>query len=136
MEGDEGDEGPSSLVASSRVNGLALQSGRMCSVAMRTGRGVTLEQEVLFALREHRELFVSLTLGVVGYALGHALLALSAGSVAGALGKTPFDHPALPGISRLEPSIATASYVGLGAAIVKALSGSTLAAPRPTQEIG
>ena len=66
-------------------------------VPLSLGRGVTLENEVLFALRERRDLFRALTLGVVGYGAANALLALSAGALADAWGRTPFDHSGLPG---------------------------------------
>lgn len=99
----------------------------MSGVPSSLGRGATLEKEVLFALRHHRELIVELTLGVVGCGFANALLALSAGAVAEALGRTPFDHPVVPGGS-FGPSIEGASYVGLCAAIVKAGLGSLLSA--------
>lgn len=121
---------PSSLVARSRRNGLELQSEWMQGVPFfdKPGRRVTLEDQVLFALRHDRHSFVKLTLGVVGYAASHSLLALSAGAVAVAWGRTPFDHPALPAAWSWSPSIATASYVGLASAIVKAVTGTLLSA--------
>jgi ABC-type multidrug transport system fused ATPase/permease subunit len=96
----------------------------MCGVPIiEMSRRATLDQQLLFALSRHRALFVKLTLSVVGYSVGHALLGLSAGAVAGAWGKTPIDHAVLPGVWSLKPSIEAASYVGLGAAIVKAATG-------------
>jgi ABC-type multidrug transport system fused ATPase/permease subunit len=91
-------------------------------------RGVTLEKEVLFALRERRDLLKKLTLGVVGCGAANALLALSAGAVAAGWGRTPFDHPVLPGNWSRWPSIEAASYVGLGSAIVKAALGTLVSA--------
>lgn len=90
--------------------------------------GVTLEKEVLFALRERRDLSKKLTLGVVGCGAANALLALSAGAVAAGWGRTPFDHPVLPGNWSRWPSIEAASYVGLGSAIVKAALGTLVSA--------
>lgn len=100
----------------------------MQSLLIDAARRRTIEQRVLFALRDRPELLAKLTLGVVGYSVAHAALALSAGSVASALGTTPLDRPALSGIQSFEASIATASYVGLLAAIVKALAGTVLSA--------
>ena len=60
---------------------------------MLLGRGVTVEKAVLFALRERRGLWVRLTLSVVGFGAANALLAVSAGAIAEALSRTPFDHP-------------------------------------------
>jgi ABC-type multidrug transport system fused ATPase/permease subunit len=91
-------------------------------------RGVTLEKEVLFALRERRDLLKKLTLGVVGYGAANALLALCAGAVAEGWGRTPFDHPVLPGNWSTWPSIEAASYVGLASAIVKAAVGAQVSA--------
>jgi ABC-type multidrug transport system fused ATPase/permease subunit len=70
----------------------------------------------------------TLTLGVVGYGAANALLALSAGAVAEGWGRTPLDHPVLPGSWSRWPSIEAASYVGLGSAIVKAAVGSLISA--------
>jgi ABC-type multidrug transport system fused ATPase/permease subunit len=91
-------------------------------------RGVTLEKEVLFALRERHDLLKKLTLGVVGCGAANALLALSAGAVAAGWGRTPFDHPVVPGNWSRWPSIEAASYVGLGSAIVKAALGTLVSA--------
>ena len=77
-------------------------------VRLSLGRGATLEKEVLFALRERRDLLKTLTLGVVGYGAANALLALSAGAVAEGWGRTPFDHPVLPGSWSRWPSIEAA----------------------------
>ncbi len=84
----------------------------------------TLEREVLFELFSHRPLLAVLTLGVVGYSVGHAALALAAGSLAASLGNTSV---ALPSFAWLGNSIAAASYVGLVAALVKAASGAFVA---------
>ncbi|HEX4340201.1 MAG TPA: ABC transporter ATP-binding protein [Polyangiaceae bacterium] len=65
-----------------------------------------------------------MTLGVAGYSAGHAALAVAAGSLAAALGKS---WVALPSFVRLGNSIAAASYVGLVAALVKAASGALMA---------
>jgi len=97
-------------------------------VQLSLSRGATLEKEVLFALRERRDLLKTLTLGVVGYGAANALLALSAGAVAEGWGRAPFDHPVHPGSWSRWPSIEAASYVGLGSAIVKAALGTLVSA--------
>jgi ABC-type multidrug transport system fused ATPase/permease subunit len=71
----------------------------------------------------------ALTLGVVGFSVGHTLMALSAGAIAATVAATP-SNPPLP---RLLPkalwigSIGAYSYVGLASALVKAASGAVLA---------
>jgi len=89
----------------------------------------TLEGEVLFDLRANPTLFAGLTLGVVGYSAGHALLALSAGALARGLATLPLAS-ALPGSPPSGPwawSVTAYSYVGLVAAVVKAGSGALVA---------
>jgi ABC-type multidrug transport system fused ATPase/permease subunit len=87
----------------------------------------TLEGEVLFELFARRGLFLSLTLGVVGYSAGHAGMALSAGVLAKAIASTPFEHPSQALPDKTWDTAIAFSYVGLGAAVVKAGAGSILA---------
>jgi ABC-type multidrug transport system fused ATPase/permease subunit len=89
----------------------------------------TLEGEVLFDLRANPTLFVGLTLGVVGYSAGHALLALSAGALARGLAASPLASalPASPPSGPWAWSVTAYSYVGLVAAVVKAGSGALVA---------
>jgi ABC-type multidrug transport system fused ATPase/permease subunit len=100
-----------------------------CTETQENRRGPTLEREVLFDLLSHRPLFAALTLGVVGYAAGHAALALAAGSVAASLSGAPLrsSFAALPSVAWLGNSLVVASYVGLAAALVKAASGAIAA---------
>jgi ABC-type multidrug transport system fused ATPase/permease subunit len=97
---------------------------RRCSEIGVRADGRTLEREVLFELFSHRSLLAALTLGVVGYSAGHAALAVAAGSLAASLGNSSV---VVPSFARLETSIASASYVGLVAALVKAASGALVA---------
>jgi len=97
---------------------------RRCSeIGARAARR-TLEREVLFELFSHRSLSAALTLGVVGYSASHAALAVAAGSLAAALGNSSV---ALPSFTPLGNSVASASYVGLVAALVKAGTGALAA---------
>jgi ABC-type multidrug transport system fused ATPase/permease subunit len=97
---------------------------RRCSEINSRADRRTLEREVLFELSSHRSLLAALTLGVVGYSAGHAALAVAAGGLAASLGNSSV---APPSFARLGNSIASASYVGLVAALVKAASGALVA---------
>jgi ABC-type multidrug transport system fused ATPase/permease subunit len=97
---------------------------RRCSEIVERADRRTLEREVLFELSSHRSLLAALTLGVVGYSAGHAALAVAAGGLAASLGNSSV---ALPSFARLGNSVASASYVGLVAALVKAGSGALVA---------
>jgi ABC-type multidrug transport system fused ATPase/permease subunit len=97
---------------------------RRCSGIGKHANRRTLEREVLFELSSHRSLLAALTLGVVGYSAGHAALAVAAGGLAASLGNSSV---APPSFARLGNSIASASYVGLAAALVKAASGALVA---------
>ncbi len=100
----------------------------------------TLEREVLFDFLHCRSIWIGLTLGVVGYSAGHAGLALSAGALAQAIGRTPLSHDSigpLDGIAwlgRWSDSLSALSYVGLASALVKAAAGARLA--RAETELG
>src|SRR5204863_7002328 len=86
----------------------------------------TLHGEVLFDLLSRRALLIALTLGVVSYSTGHALMALAAGSLAEALSPTPLGRRffGIPMLMHLGGSPAAATYVGLAAALVKASAGA------------
>src|SRR5215471_2698350 len=101
---------------------------RCTQIHERTARS-TLEHEVLFDLFSHRPLVVALTLGVVGYAAGHAAMALAAGSLAASLSGTPLSSAFLarPSLAGLGNPMFVAAYFGLAAALVKAASGAIAA---------
>src|SRR5882724_8640919 len=97
-----------------------------CTEFRASERRATLEREVLFDLLSQRALLAALTLGVVGYSVSHAALAVAAGSVAASLSGAPLASSlvALPSYFQLEKSTAAATYVGLVAALVKAGTGA------------
>jgi ABC-type multidrug transport system fused ATPase/permease subunit len=97
-----------------------------CTGFRASERRATLEREVLFDLLSQRPLLAALTLGVVGYSVSHAALAVAAGSVAASLSGAPLARSlvALPSYFQLEKSTAAATYVGLVAALVKAGTGA------------
>lgn len=81
----------------------------------------TLWGTVLFELRKSPPLLAGMTLGTVGYSVGHAALAFGAGSLAAALSGAPSAWAD----DFLGP-VMTPAYVGLGGAIVKASGGTVL----------
>jgi ABC-type multidrug transport system fused ATPase/permease subunit len=87
----------------------------------------TFESRVRIELLESPGLIALLTLGVVGYAVGHASLAVSAGALGSAIAHP---RPALlrePAMGAWDGSPKTLCYVGLAAALVKTTSALALA---------
>ena len=86
----------------------------------------TFERDVRIELLESRGLIAALTLGVVGYAVGHASLAVAAGALGSAVAHPPQALLREPAIWPWDGSLKVLFYVGLVAALVKTTSALAL----------